>query len=283
VNQRIIYDAIIIKAFSLMVIIGLAALVGALVVRRASVGPQTFDPRRIPFPPEDAVGPAAACLWWINWLYCRLMHRLVVVNPCPLPHSGPALLICNHTCGIDSFLLQAACRRVLGFMVAREFAEPWWARPIIRMVGGIPVRRDGSDLAAAREAIRALKRGRVVPIFPEGRILPLSGKELLEARPGAAFVALKAGVLVIPAYLRGTPPTNNVFRAFVTPSRAELRFGPPILADQLREGLDPNRRERDQLNEVARRLMSAIDDLRRQAWGDTLDSNPNSTFPPGLS
>mgnify|MGYP005853435409 CR=1 FL=1 len=265
------------KAVGLTVILGLVAWAGALVLRRARRGSTSPDPRRAPFPPEDAAGLAAACLWWINWLYCRLMYRLVVVDPCPLPQSGPALLICNHTCGIDHLLLQAACRRVLGFLVAHEFAEPWWARPFIRMIGAIPVRRDGSDLTAAREALRALERGRVVPIFPEGRILPLSGRELLEARPGAAFLALKAGVPVIPAYLRGTPPTNNVPLAFVTPSRAELRFGPPILPDQLREGLDPNRREREHFEEVARRLMAAIDDLRRQAWGDALElGDPSS-------
>ena len=39
------------------------------------------------------------------------------------PMSGPAILISNHTCGIDHMLLQVDSRRLLGFMVAREYYE----------------------------------------------------------------------------------------------------------------------------------------------------------------
>ena len=181
----------------------------------------------------------------------------------PLPPEGPAILISNHTCCIDHMLLQAATHRLLGFVIAKELYEYWLFRPFCRIGGCIPVRRDGNDVAAMRAALRALKEGRVVPIFPEGRIRPTSGRELGEAKPGVAFIALRAGVPVIPAFIWGTPETNQVVASYLTPSHARVIFGPPIdLSDLAMSG----KVDREQFEEVTRRLMDAIRTLHEQAW-----------------
>ena len=46
-------------------------------------------------------------LEFIYWSYCVIWHRLRIDKRAPLPEHGPAILICNHTCGIDHVLLQA--------------------------------------------------------------------------------------------------------------------------------------------------------------------------------
>src|SRR5262249_37408994 len=142
--------------------------------------------------PRPEIHGTLRALWWLNRLYCGFLHRLELRALAPLPEHGPAILVANHTCGIDHMILQAGCWRVFGFLMAQEFYNYWAFRPICRVVGCIPVRRDGHDLAATRAALRALDEGRVVPIFPEGRILPKSGREFGEAKPGAAFIALHA-------------------------------------------------------------------------------------------
>src|SRR5258708_6719093 len=81
-------------------------------------------------------------LWWGNAGYCALWHRLEVVGRAPLPAHGPAILISNHTCGIDHMILQAGCRRVLGFLIAKEYAEAWYCKPFCRLLQCIPVKRD---------------------------------------------------------------------------------------------------------------------------------------------
>jgi 1-acyl-sn-glycerol-3-phosphate acyltransferase len=170
----------------------------------------------------------------LRWLhrgfrvYCTLWHELRTEGYAPLPESGPALLIANHTCGIDHVLLQAASRRLLGFMIAREYYESRWLRWICSYIGCIPVNRDGRDLAAIRAALRALGEGRVLPIFPEGRIVPASGRRLGEIRPGSAYIAIRAGVPVVPAYIIGTPTTDEILESLATPSRARIVFGEPI-------------------------------------------------------
>jgi 1-acyl-sn-glycerol-3-phosphate acyltransferase len=176
-----------------------------------------------------------------------------------LPEQGPAILIANHTCAIDHMLLQAGSRRVLGFLIAREFYDFWAFHPLCKKLGCIPVRRDGRDFAATREDLRALEEGRVVPVFPEGKILPKSSRELGVGKQGAAFLALHARVPIIPAYICGTPETNTFVKSFLTPSRARVRYGVPIDLSDVAGG-PPFSRET--LAAVTERLMDAIGGLR---------------------
>lgn len=208
--------------------------------------------------PDAEVRGMLRLLWGLNALICDFWYRLEAEEQAPLPEHGPAVLISNHTCGIDSMLLQAASRRVLGFMIAQEFFDHWAFRPICRVLGCIPVRRDGHDLAATRAALRALERGRVVPIFPEGRIMPTSGRELGEPRPGVAFLVLHARVPVIPAYIWGTPATDDVWKALRTPSRAHVAFGRPI---DVAEFAPDGPIDKAALAAVSERLMDAIREL----------------------
>ena len=222
--------------------------------------PVAFRPRT---PADWEFNGVLAFLWYLNAAYCVLVHRLVT-EPAPLPRSGPAILISNHTCNIDHFLLQVGSGRKLGFMIAREYYENWAFRPFCRLIGCIPVNRDGKDTAATRAALRALKEGRVLPIFPEGRILQTSGEEIGEGKPGVAFIATRANVPVIPAYIRGTPRSNRFLRSFFTPSDARVYYGRPIDPSRfvIPEGHDA---ERAALASTTELLMGAIRDLRDRA------------------
>ncbi len=222
------------------------------------VGPWLLMPRRR----NDAeIHGLLQLLWAINALICAFWYRLEAERTAPLPEHGGAILIANHTCPIDSMLLQAASRRVLGFLIAKEYFDYWAFRWICRLLQCIPVRRDGHDLAATRAALRALEQGRVVPMFPEGRILPTSGRELGTPRPGVAFIVLHARVPVIPAYVWGTPETNEFGKALLTPARAGVVFGSPInLAEVAPEGPI----DKAALAAVSERLMDSIRALRAQ-------------------
>jgi 1-acyl-sn-glycerol-3-phosphate acyltransferase len=202
--------------------------------------------------------------WWLNAIYCSFWHRMEPARSGGLPERGPALLIANHTSGVDPFVLQASCRRVLRFLIAKELYDYWLFHPICRGLGCIPVRRDGSDLAATRAALRVLEQGQVVPIFPEGRITRQPGRELGQGKAGVAFIALRARVPVIPAYIWGTPETSQIWKALVTPSRARVLFGPPV---DLSDFLADAPADKTTIARVAARMMEAIRALQRQAHG----------------
>jgi 1-acyl-sn-glycerol-3-phosphate acyltransferase len=203
-------------------------------------------------------------------IYCGFWHQLRAEGYAPLPESGPAILIANHTCGIDHMLLQAASRRLLGFMVAREYYDSPWLHWICSYIGCIPVNRDGRDLPAVRAALRALGEGRVVPVFPEGTIVPASGRGLAEMRPGSAYIAIRAGVPVVPAYIIGTPRTNEILESLATPSRARVFFGEPLdLSD-----IPPNRAgDKAVQAEVSQRFRQALLTLQARAFAAEDDGN----------
>ena len=117
------------------------------------------------------------------------------------------------------------------------------------------------DLAATRSALRALEEGRVVPMFPEGKILPQSGEAIGEGKHGVAFLALRAKVPVIPAYIRGTPRSNEFRRSFFTPSHARVVYGPPIDPAEF-SNHDTATDERAFLTTTTDRFMAAIAALR---------------------
>jgi 1-acyl-sn-glycerol-3-phosphate acyltransferase len=206
--------------------------------------------------------------WTVIRSYCGFWHRLNTNGFAPLPPHGPAILIANHTGGVDHLLLQSACRRVLGFMVAREYYEWPWLRPWCEYIGCIPVNRDGRDFSAIRTALRALKNGRVLPVFPEGRVVATSGRELGPIQPGTAYLAIHAQVPVIPAYISGTPETDDIFKALLTPSRSRIVFGAPIdLSD-----IDPDRAgDKSVQADVSERFRNALLSLQTQAH--TLDAD----------
>ncbi len=203
-------------------------------------------------------------LWWMNAFYCGFMHRLRVEGTDTLPIEGPAILISNHTCCIDHMLLQAATRRLLGFIIAKEIYEIWWFKPFCDLSGCIPVNRDGKDLAAMRAALKALGQGRVMPVLIEGKITPKSGRVLGPGKPGAAFLALRTRVPVIPAFVYGTPETNQIFPSLFTPSNARVLFGTPVDLSDIR---NRDESDRDRLFDATERMMEALEALRNQVWG----------------
>jgi 1-acyl-sn-glycerol-3-phosphate acyltransferase len=251
---------------SSLVLLALAVLLLLLPSILLPVGKRAFGPR-----PKPEIHGLNRLMHGLCIAYCALWHRLKTNGWAPLPETGGAILISNHTCGIDHLVLQSGCRRVLGFVIAREYYDWGLIHWFCKRVGCIPVNRDGRDLYAMRAALRALGEGRVVPIFVEGQITPAAGRELGELRPGAAYLALRAGVPVIPAYITGTPETNEIGPSLSTPSRAVVTFGPPIdLSD-----LDRDRAgDKAVQAEATCRFRNALLDLRACALGKTVPIQP---------
>ena len=197
-------------------------LVGVtLIVLATAAASLTVRLRSKPFRP--GVG-----FWWnVNEFYCKWWFRLRREGICTVPAEGPVIVVANHTCAIDPLLLIASSpHRLLGFLVAEEYAKLPIGGRLIRMIGCIPVRRDGHDAAGTRTALRHLKTGQALGIFIEGRIARPG--ETLEPKDGAAMLALHSGALVVPAYISGTRYDEKVSRSFFRRHRARVRFGKPI-------------------------------------------------------
>jgi 1-acyl-sn-glycerol-3-phosphate acyltransferase len=171
-----------------------------------------------------------------------------------IPADGGAVLTTNHVGYLDFVMagygaLKAVDRRVR-FVAKREVFDHPVSGPLMRAMGHIAVDRGGNTRLAMREVADALDAGDLVGMFPEGTIstsfVPLAG------RPGAARMAVRSGVPLVPGSVWGT---QRIFTKGRRPAATRgavitVDFGPPVACA-------PD----DDPIEVHQRLMTAIRDL----------------------
>ncbi len=140
--------------------------------------------------------------------------------------SGGAVLIANHRCSVDPFFVQLVGGRRVHWMVAGEYFKHFLFGPLLGMFQAIPTNRGGVDTASTKRAIALAKSGRFVGMFPEGRI-NRSESPLLTIRPGAAIVAMRANVPLVPIWIEGAPAGWAVYSALFLPAKVRIFVGRP--------------------------------------------------------
>lgn len=138
-----------------------------------------------------------------------------------VPMTGPLIVAANHRSYLDPPLLGAWFPRPIHYMAKKElFAIPWLG-PLLRRVHSFPVNREIADPSAIKHALKTLRAGEVVGIFPEGT-RNIDGAA--RARGGAVLIAATAKCPIVPVALLNT---ENAFRRFRAVP-VEVRIGPPL-------------------------------------------------------
>jgi 1-acyl-sn-glycerol-3-phosphate acyltransferase len=185
----------------------------------------------------------------------RLYNRWEVSGREHVPGSGGVLLIANHTSYSDPPIVGAACLRPVNFMAKAELFKIPVLAGFIRRTHAFPVRRGSADRAALRRAVRLLRAGEVLLIFPEGTRSP-DGR-LMELETGAAFIALSGEAQVVPVAIVGADGLLPRGRPILLPAKLRVRFGPPLDLSAL-HGQRPTR---PVLQQVADLMEAAFRDL----------------------
>jgi len=119
-----------------------------------------------------------------------------------IPKSGAFILASNHVSNLDPLMLGAACSRKLGYMSKEElFRSPilaFW----LRHVHAFPVKRQVHDVGAIREALKRLKSGQPLLMFPEGG--RSADGEFSDVEPGVGMLAMHTSVPILPAFIKGS-------------------------------------------------------------------------------
>jgi acyl-[acyl-carrier-protein]-phospholipid O-acyltransferase / long-chain-fatty-acid--[acyl-carrier-protein] ligase len=126
----------------------------------------------------------------------RLLYRVRTSGVENIPATGGAILIANHLSYVDVVVLQLACPRPLRFIGYKGLGRHWFFDWVFRMSGVIPI-TSKSSTEGVRLAVKALKAGELVCIFPEGQISRTG--QLMEIKKGFEVMARLAQVPVIPA------------------------------------------------------------------------------------
>jgi acyl-[acyl-carrier-protein]-phospholipid O-acyltransferase/long-chain-fatty-acid--[acyl-carrier-protein] ligase len=130
----------------------------------------------------------------------RLCYRVEVVGSENMPRPGePAVVVVNHVSFLDGLLLAAFLPGKPTFAVHTRIARAWWVKPLLPLFDAFPV--DPTNPMSAKAMVRAVREGRTLVIFPEGRITVTGA--LMKVFDGPGMVADKANAPIIPVRIDG--------------------------------------------------------------------------------
>jgi len=160
----------------------------------------------------------AACTPIVRW-----WGRLQVEGEEHLPSSGPTLIVGNHDSQWDPVAIGIAGRqrRQIRALAKSSLWKIPGLAPILDGMGQIPIERGKADAGALDEAIRQLRAGACIGVFPEGTI---SRGAVLRARSGMGRLALAVpDVEIVSVTVEG----NVDIVRFPKRPRIRVRFFPP--------------------------------------------------------
>jgi acyl-[acyl-carrier-protein]-phospholipid O-acyltransferase/long-chain-fatty-acid--[acyl-carrier-protein] ligase len=179
---------------ALFMLMGVASLVVAFVIGRTM--------------PASAFSDALSIIY-------RALFRIEVRGLENLHKAGPNVIIAlNHVSFLDAGLAMSLRSRKPVFAIDVGIAKLWWVKPFLRFTDALPL--DPMRPMAVRTLIDAVKEGKALIIFPEGRIT-VTGS-LMKVYDGAAMIADKADAEVVPVRIEGLEQTP-----FSRLSKAQVR------------------------------------------------------------
>lgn len=174
------------------------------------------------------------------------LYRFEVIGAENFPKEGGILLCANHIHALDPPVVGMTAPRTVHFMAKEELFKLPVLGPILPQVNAFPVKRGMSDREALRMALKILKGGDVVGLFPEGT--RSTDGVLKKGLSGAGFFALRGNADVVPCAIIGP---YKMFR------KVKVVYGEPLR-------MGPFRERKASADEVTEEIMAAIQALLDQ-------------------
>lgn len=184
-------------------------------------------------------------------VYCKIVYRVKIEGKENIPQDGALLFCGNHRTYLDPPLIVVTAGRHMRFMAKEELRK----NPFFAFLGmvfeGIYVKRDQKDISALKEAMKTLKSGGCIGLFPEGTRNGLE-KNDGKIKNGAAYMALKTGARIVPVGIVGPskPFTKN-----------KIVYGKPLDFSNFCEGRKPEKEDEDKVSEILKNEIVRLSNL----------------------
>lgn len=178
-----------------------------------------------------------------------------------IPQQGPVLICANHQSHLDPPLVGLGSRRIMNFMARETLFHSRLFGWFIDSINAFPIDLEGASLSGIKQALKLLKGGETVVIFPEGT--RSRDGEIGPFRPGVATLALRAKATILPVAIEGAYDAYPRGRKLPRPGIVHVLYGKPILPEEAaslgEEGLlaELERRIRQQQAELRSRPVFA--------------------------
>ncbi|MFI6843929.1 1-acyl-sn-glycerol-3-phosphate acyltransferase [Kitasatospora sp. NBC_00085] len=194
-----------------------------------------------------------------------------------VPRKGGVILASNHLSFIDSVVIPMTAPRRVHFLAKAEYftgtgLKGALSKGFFQAIGAVPVERGTyrSAQASLESALEILEDGKAFGIYPEGT-RSLDGR-LYRGKTGVAWLALTAGVPVVPVALEGPEQILPVGKRVPRIRKVTVRFGEPLHFDELHGQARSLKARRHVTDEV----MRAIQELSGQEVAETYNEVPKA-------
>jgi 1-acyl-sn-glycerol-3-phosphate acyltransferase len=189
------------------------------------------------------------------FIFFKVFNRLEVIGSENIPEEGGSIVAANHISYLDPPVIGAALKRRATYMAREGLFNVPLLGAIVRSFS-FPVRRGRTQPSTIKEAVKRLKQGELIVMFPEGS-RSVNGK-LLDAKRGVGIIAAISRMPVIPTLIKGTEKVLPVGAKFLRPAKITVIFGKPMEIDK--EENDKHFQER-----ISRDIIEAIKNLKVNA------------------
>jgi len=157
----------------------------------------------------------------------KLIVELEVRNPENIPATGAVMFAANHLSALDAVIMQMAIQRPLCFMSKAELFRIPLVAWVLTRLGSFPVRRGEFDRQSILNARHVLDSGLALMMFPEGT--RTYGQGMLEARSGAAHLAMRGNCPIVPVSISGA---ENILKKGLRKATVVIAFGETMLPEK---------------------------------------------------
>lgn len=194
----------------------------------------------------------------------KLLFWVRVTGRPNVPSRGAYIVAPSHRSVFDIPFAAFVTRRRIRMMAKRELFSSAFGGWLFRKLGAIEVEREATDRGALRISQQVLREGEPLAIFPEGT--RRTGPVIDELYDGVAYLALKAGVPILPVGIGGTEkilPTGKVFPRI---HKVAIVIGEPIVPPH-KDGVQKRSEVAEITAELRARLQGCFDEAIRRAGG----------------
>ena len=210
--------------------------------------------------------------YWILIPITRVYTRMTINGREHIPKEGAFVLAPVHRSYDDTPIAGCVTTRRLRFMGK----DTMWANRqigwVLSALGAFPVTRGTADREALSRCIAVLEAGEPLVLFPEGE--RKSGPVVQPLFDGAVYVAIRAGVPIVPVGIGGSERVMPKKARFVYPRKVHVEVGPPMPAPQAPEGgrlpRHVYKEHSEQLHTELQRLFDAA--MSRVPWSYPTDA-----------
>lgn len=143
-------------------------------------------------------------VYWFSRVFVMLFYHIFYPHKIfgmeNLPKESGYVTICNHYGAIDVVVISDLFRKRPYVLAKKEWFDKKFLAWVFKRYGGIPIDREKPEFSALKKCFAVLKNGDNLVVFPEGT-RNRKGEELLEIKGGAALIAYKAKVPVVPVVM----------------------------------------------------------------------------------